>query len=266
MASMLAGIQTALEKDGQLPITLHFVACCGEELGATGAHRLVKQGFRADFCVVGEPTDLKIVYAHKGVVRVRLATKGVAAHSSDPSRGVNAIYKMTPVLETLERSLLPELKKKVHPLLGNPTLSIGTIHGGTQVNVVPPTCAIEIDRRFVPGETKEGVIDQILDAVEPVADVSCEELEYYPLLEQPTASPLVRRVAQACEKILGKADLAIAPWGSDAGVFSAAGLPSVLLGPGSILQAHTQDEFVDLNQVVSAARIYAEIIRSFGSA
>ena len=264
MASILTAIKTVLDRDGQPPVTLHFVACCSEELGATGAHHLMKEGFRTDCCVVGEPTDLRIIHAHKGAIRVRITTKGVAAHSSDPSRGVNAIYKMMPVLEALQRTVEPKLKQLVHPLLGSPTLNVGTIHGGTQVNVVPPICAVEVDRRFVPGETREGVLDQFLDVVESVADASCEELEYYPPLDQAATAPIVRCVEQACQKILGKAELAVAPWGSDAGVFAASGIPSVLLGPGSVHQAHTRDEFVPLEQVYAAARIYTEIILSGG--
>ena len=266
IAAMLAAIEKVLDEDGQLPMTLHFVSCCNEELGATGAHGLMKAGFRADFAVVGEPTDLRIVHAHKGVVRLRITTSGVAAHSSDPSRGVNAIYKMVPVLEALERKVQPELQKLNHPQLGRPTLSVGTIHGGTQVNVVPPSCAVEVDRRFVPGETRDSVVRQIVDALRAAGDPAWEEIEYYPPLEQDPASPIAKCVREACEEKLGKAEFVVAPWGSDAGVFSAAGIPSVLFGPGSIQQAHTQDEYVELDQVVAASRVYAEIIRECGAA
>jgi len=255
MAAMLTAIETVLTEQGRPPVTVHFVSTCNEELGATGAHHLVASGFRADYAIVGEPTDLMVVYAHKGTLRLRLGTQGVAAHSSAPERGVNAIYKMCRVVQALETNVVPKLAEVRDPLLGNPTLSVGTIRGGSQVNVVPATCKIEVDRRLVPGEKQDEVAAGILSALP--ADVSHVITEYYPPLGQDRESPLVRRVARA----LGESRLATAAWASNAGVFAAAGIPSVLFGPGSIQQAHTEAEFVELAQVEVASRVYAEIIR-----
>jgi len=265
MAAMLMAIKSVLEKDGRPPITLHFVSCADEERGANGARRLMEDGFRADGCVVGEPTEMKIICAHKGAVRTRITTEGVAAHSSEPSRGVNAIHKMVAVLQSLENIVQPELDKINHPLLGKPTLSVGTIQGGTQVNVVPAACTIEVDRRLVPGETRESAVRQIMDALKFQTGLSCEEIEYYPPLEQSSTSPLARQVESACRRELGHAEFAVAAWASDAGVFAAAGIPSVLFGPGSVLRAHTQEEYVELDEVVAACRVYADIIRQSGS-
>jgi acetylornithine deacetylase/succinyl-diaminopimelate desuccinylase-like protein len=255
MAAMLGGLETVLAEQGRPPVTVHFVSTCNEELGATGAHHLVAQGFRADCAIVGEPTELALVYAHKGALRLRLGTQGVAAHSSAPERGVNAIYKMIRVVQALENVVIPKLAGVRDALLGNPTLSVGTIRGGSQVNVVPAACEIDVDRRLVPGEQRDQVVSAILSALPE--DVSHQVTEYYPPLGQDPQSPLVRRVARA----MGETRLATAAWASNAGVFAAAGIPSVLFGPGSIQQAHTRDEFVELAQVDAASRVYAELIR-----
>jgi acetylornithine deacetylase len=270
MAAMLLGIREVLERDSKLPVTLHFVSTCNEELGATGAHELMKRGFRVDAAVVGEPTDLAIVHAHKGALRFRIQTHGVAAHSSDPSRGVNAISQMRAVLEALELRVIPSLAQTKHPLLGSPTLSVGTIHGGTQVNVIPALCEIEVDRRLVPGESRDAARAQIVRELTALKqkdanfEFECEGIEYYPPLEQDKESAVARLVAVACRKVLGDARFTTAPWGANSGVFGQAGIPCVLFGPGSVAQAHTKDEFIELEQVVKAAQVYAEIIGRSG--
>ena len=143
-------------------------------------------------------------------------------------------------------------------MLGHPTLSVGVIRGGSQVNMVPAACDVEVDRRLVAGETPSGVVAALLQALPP--DVAHEITEYYPPLAQEPGSDVVKRAAAA----LGASRLATAPWASNAGVFAEAGIPSVLFGPGSIRQAHTTGEFIKLAQVETAVRQYAELIRRSG--
>ena len=257
MAAILLGLREVLAQDGRPPVTVHFVSTCNEELGATGAHALMASGFRVDAAVAGEPTELRIVHAHKGALRVNLVTEGVAVHSSEPSRGVNAIYKMRAVLEALETRVLPDLARVRHPLLGSPVLSVGTIRGGTQVNVVPARCEIEVDRRLVPGESSETAVAQMVAGLEVRAEVS----GYYPPLEQDRESAVARAVAAACQRTLGNAEFATAPYATNAGVFAAAGIPCVVFGPVAAAQAHTRDEFIELAQVETAARVFAALIR-----
>ena len=261
MAAMLLGLRQVLDADGQPPVTVWFVSTCNEELGGTGARALIDGGFRADAALVAEPTELSIVHAHKGALRVALETAGVAVHSANPDRGVNAIYQMVPVLERLQREAIPALRQVRHPLLGSPTLSVGTIHGGTQVNVVPARCRIELDRRLVPGEDREAVLRQLCGADPVRAEVS----EYYPVLEESRTSRIAQCTAAACQAVLGQAILTTAPYATNAGFFKAAGIPTVVFGPGSIAQAHTKDEFIELDQVSRAAAVYATIIRAWGN-
>jgi len=271
MAAMLWAIRAVLDADGQLPTDLYFVSTCNEELGATGAQRLVEDGLRVDAAVVGEPTELAVVHATKGAIRFRVETCGVAAHSSCPERGVNAIYQMRRVLQVLEEQVAPSLASKAHPLLGPPTISVGTIQGGSQVNIVPASCRIEIDRRLLPQERPEQVAREIQEPLSALCrtveglDLTCRQIEYYPPFEEPRDSALSRLAGQACGEVVGRTEFAVAPWASNAGQFKQAGIASVVVGPGSIRQAHTREEFVELDQVVAASAVYAKIVRSFGA-
>jgi len=272
MTAMLLGLRAVLDEDGGFPSDVCFVAACNEECGASGASGLVGEGFRTDAAIVAEPTSLEIVDAHKGVARWRIQTHGVAAHSSAPERGVNAISAMARLIERINGPLAASLAKKRHPRLGSPTVCVGTIRGGTQVNVVPAQCEIEVDRRLLPDETAAQATADLVRELEDLKrseagfDYSLEETEQYPPLEEDPKGPIASAVAAACAKVLGRATFQAAPWGADSGIYKSAGIPCVVFGPGSIRQAHTRDEFVELDQVAQAVAVYAEVIRCFGRA
>lgn len=266
MAAMLLALRYLLDRDGQPPIDVYFAATCNEETGAGGAKRLMTDGLRPDAAIVAEPTELEIVYATRGAVRLLIKTRGVPAHSSTPGRGVNAIDHMRRILAAIEEQMAPSLAQRPHPVMGAPTICVGTIHGGTQVNVVPAACAIEVDRRLVPGEDAAEVEREIAEMVAAAGqgldqfDATCRTMRGYPPFEEDADGPLAQRVAAACQKVLSRATFATAPWSCDAGVFKQAGIPSIVLGPGSIRQAHTRDESIELAQVVTAVELYAEIL------
>jgi acetylornithine deacetylase len=270
MAAMLFGIREVLDQDGRLPVRVHFVATCDEECGARGARHLVASGFRADAGVVAEPTGLSIVTAHKGAVRFRVVAKGRAAHSSTPERGVNAIRLMAGFVTAVETSLSQRLAACRHPLLGSPTVSVGTIRGGNQVNVVPECCEVEMDRRLVPGETAAMALKQlrqVLAQVHPAGSrgsFTIETTQEYPPLEAPRTGAMARRAAEACRRVLGRTRFDAVPYATNAGLFAGAGIPCVVLGPGSIHQAHTAEEYIGVVEFRAAIRVYAEIIRGMG--
>lgn len=257
MAAMLLGLKRILDEDGQPPVTVWFAGTCNEELGATGAAALMASGFRADMAVVAEPTSFKIVYTHKGALRAVLETAGIAAHSSMPHLGINAIYKMLPVITRLEKMTYTV----THPKLGAPTLSVGTITGGSQVNIVPASCRIEVDRRLLPGETREEIVRQFIGS----DDVTCTVTEFYPPFEESLDSPVIRLVADASRRLLGYAEFIAPPYATNAGAYKAAGIPSVIFGPGNLAQAHTKDEYIELALVDQAVAVFAEIIRNAGN-
>jgi acetylornithine deacetylase len=250
--------------------TVSLVFTMGEELGHEGVGYLMASGFRADAAVVGEPTGLDVVAAHKGVVRWRMTALGKAAHSSNPEKGCNAIVKMATVIRGLNERLIPQLQERTHRLLGPPTLSVGRIEGGFQVNVVPDRCTIEVDRRLLPGETWTGVRRELEDVLAPLwasdPDLQVEIEEPYQSLASmatPPDAPIVRIAQEAVRRINGQRPVRGVAFGTDAAELSARGIPCVVLGPGDIAQAHTSDEYVEIQQVVKAAAIYREIMLSF---
>ena len=253
MAAMLMAIRRILDEDGQPPITVWFAGTCNEELGATGAAALMASGFRADMAVVGEPTNFQIVYSHKGALRAILETAGVATHSSMPHLGVNAIYKMAAIITRLEKMTFPT----THPKLGGPTVSVGTVTGGSQVNIVPASCRMEVDRRLLPGETREEIVRQFVGT----DDVTCTVTEFYPPFEESLDSPVVKLVADSSRRLLGRAEFITPPYATNAGPFKAAGIPSVIFGPGHLAQAHTKDEYIEVALLEQGVDLYADIIR-----
>jgi acetylornithine deacetylase len=254
MAAILSAIRRVLAEQGRPPVTVHFASTCKEESGCEGVRALLASGFRADMAVVGEPTRLTIIRAHKGAWRCRIVTRGVAAHSSAPDRGVNAIYRMRRVLEVLEQHYSATLAALRDPLLGAPTMSVGTIHGGMAVNMVPDRCEIEVDWRIIPGQRGE---ELLADLQSRLPDAEVAPCESYPPFREADDSPVLTRMQRACTAALGQtAPLGAVPWAANAGFLRAAGIPCVIFGPGDIAQAHTAGEFVELRQVEQAAEVY----------
>lgn len=268
IAAMFMALASALAvRERNATVSVAFTM--GEELGHEGVARLVASGFRPDAAVVGEPTGLDVVSAHKGVVRWKMVTTGRAAHSANPQAGCNAIVKMAAVIHALEGRLIPRLRERTHPLLGPPTLSVGRIEGGLQVNVVPDRCTIELDRRLLPGETWADVRRELeavlapLCAEDPDLQVTIQEpYQNTPCMETPPDAAIVRIAEEAVRRIDGRHPARGVPFATDAAHLSAAGVPCVVLGPGHIAQAHTSTEYVEVQQVVKAAGIYREMMLS----
>jgi acetylornithine deacetylase len=248
------------------------VSCtCDEESTAQGARALARLwsdparvrslvSTAPTVAIVAEPTDLNVIVAHRGAVRWKLRTKGRACHSSRPQEGVNAIYRMAQVLLCLER-YADELPRMVsaHPLCGPPTISVGRISGGISVNTVPGECLIEIDRRVIPGENPQTVIPHVTTYLSERLDVDFEMLP--PWLDGATLAdtnngPLAERLLTQVAAVAGPRRKLGAWYGTNASRFAATGVPSVVFGPGSINQAHTVDEWIDVNELRQASEVY----------
>ena len=223
---------------------------------------------RPDAAIVAEPTGLDVVVAHKGMVRWRCHTLGRAAHSSQPEAGENAIYRMARLLTVLERYARTVVGQTSagRQDLGPATLSVGTIQGGTSVNTVPDRCTIEIDRRLLPGEQAEEARRQVIDYVAAATEVDFPIEHDPPFAQGPALSDdangeLAERLATAAAEVTGGCRQRGVRYGTNAALFAAAGVPSVVFGPGGIEQAHTQDEWISLDQVRLAAEIYYRVGR-----
>ena len=242
-----------------------------EEIGMVGVHALVRDlpaiGHRFSGAVVGEPTMLKPVVAHCGCVRWTIRTTGVAAHSSDPSKGRSAISMMVKVIDAIESRYVPSLTA-AHPLTGRAVCSVNQVHGGTSVNVIPESCEIRLDRRIVPGEDMHAVlpgVERVLDALrreDPNLTVRQEEPFLDPALDPAGAEGFIAHVGRTLRALgLPEQPLGV-PFSTEASDLSHAGIPTVVLGPGDIAVAHTRDESVEVSQVERAADVYLALMRS----
>jgi acetylornithine deacetylase len=267
MTAML-GVMRRLAKERPRDAANVIMACTvDEEHTFLGVQELVKSGLHANGAVVAEPTSLQIVDAHKGLVRWKVRTPGRACHSSRPDQGVNAIYRMGRLLSAIENYATRLAASRSDPRLGTPTLSVGRIEGGTSVNTVPDFCIIEVDRRLLPGESPvqaHGDFEHFLRG-QPSLDfpITCEPLWLSCPALNPTGSEgITRRLAAAIDSVRGSHDVRAVPFGTDASTISEAGIPAVVFGPGDIAQAHTADEWIDLNEVEYAAEILYRLVTS----
>lgn len=269
MAAMLLAIRKILDEEGQLPVTLHFAATGDEEDGAMGASRLVESKLLVDAVIVAEPTEMKIVYAHKGACRFRISLTGKAAHSSVPWLGINAVEAAAEMIHIIHHEFTEHVQQQSHPELGKPTVCVGTITGGIKINIVPEHCQFEVDCRCLPGELRnhlESAMDGLLSKVAanyPGLQVGCEVFQWYPALAGSHGDVFVEKMTDACGKVTGSRLAGTAPYATNGGFYSQLNLPCVVFGPGSIAQAHTADEFIELAQVEQAVEVYSRMIRTF---
>jgi acetylornithine deacetylase/succinyl-diaminopimelate desuccinylase family protein len=234
-----------------------FFALMGEEAGNDGAHAVANSGFTSDLMLVLEPTALEVVTAHKGVLWMEVRTSGVACHGSTPEKGQNAIYAMRRVLELIEHKMIPELAAHAHPQLGPTTVNVGTISGGSKVNIVPDACRIELDCRLVPGVEPEHLrvlLEVVLRETVPEATVIMQRASHP--LDTDQSLPWVKRLGATAR------GFTTAPWFSDAAVLGHAGCPAVCVGPGDIAQAHTKDEFIRLSDLEDGTDFFRRWIRT----
>jgi acetylornithine deacetylase/succinyl-diaminopimelate desuccinylase-like protein len=264
MAALMAALERVLGR-GSLARNLVLVGEADEESsGSIGVADVLAHlgSSRIDWALATEPTGLRLVNAHKGTAVVRVEAHGRACHSSDPARGRNAIVLLARAVEALER-LGRELATRPHAGLGPATLSIGLVGGGQAPNIVPDRAWLAMDRRTLPGDTAEKLgaeIEQALRAagVEGVqlADV---RIGKEPLFTDPD-QPAVQRVARALERAGESAELRTVAFGTDGGQFALAGIPSVVLGPGSIEQAHTEAEYVEVDQLERMVAVFEQLL------
>lgn len=271
-ASLTAMLHAMLAlKRKPAPVTVCLLAAMSEEIDCLGIKHFVEHwlpkldGTTFAGAVVGEPTQFEIVRAHKGSLRWKIVTRGRAAHSARPDLGVNAIHKMARVIRATQEQVLPQLAQRTHPLLGPPTMNIGVIQGGVQVNFVPDQCWIEVDRRLLPGETSESVLadlDVVFDQLrrdDPELAVEHQPTKFDPPLETPEDAGIVQAAARVVDRVLGRHAVVGAPYCTDASKLALAGIPAIVFGPGHIAQAHTTEEWVELQQVEQAVALYTAI-------
>ena len=259
MMSALCELVGSPQRPKETEIT--FVGLIDEENAQAGSRALAAKGFHADLAVVGEPTCLKVVTAHKGSLWLRLMTRGQAAHGARPELGRNAVHSMARVVDFLQTKYARRLARKRHPLLGSPTVSVGVISGGTQANIVPDECTVVVDRRTLPGETEASVWRELRTLLNASGlEATCVDDKQAPCLplETDPKHPLVRRFLQS----VGQTRPAGVHYFCDAAVLAESGIPSIAFGPGDIAQAHTANEWIALESLERARALLLRFLRS----
>ncbi|MGA2029921.1 MAG: M20/M25/M40 family metallo-hydrolase [Verrucomicrobiota bacterium] len=262
VAAMLSALcELANAKSRPLETEIIFAGLIDEEHAQAGSRALVASGFKTDLAIVGEPTRLQVVTAHKGSLWLELETRGKAAHGATPQFGKNAIHEMVGIVDALEMNYAAQLRKRKHKLLGAATVNVGTICGGKQPNIVPDSCTITIDRRTLPGE-KDGKVKNEIAALlrtkKLSARISNTKLAPALPLETNYKLPLVQKFL----KSVGQSKPLGVHFFCDAAVLSAAGIPSVVFGPGDVAQAHTADEWISLAELERGKNLLLRFLNS----
>lgn len=260
-AMLVAALSFAKKLHGTPGIVLVLTA--SEENGCVGSRHLAAlPGLmgKAGAIVVGEPTSNYPMVGHKGSIKFHAAFKGVSAHGSMPQLGVNAIYKAAKAIGRLEEF---QFGVAEHPVMGLPTMNVGTVEGGSGVNLVPDLATIGVDIRTVPGTDHEALLARLK------ALLADAELEVFADSESVWTEPddaWIQRVFEICKPILKEAPVArTAPYMTDAANLRMvyAGAPTVVLGPGEAAMAHQTDEYCHLERIRQSVQIYEELIRDW---
>ncbi len=258
----------AAAKRQQLRGDVILTAVSDEEYASIGTASIVKR-WHADAAIVTEPTGLEICIAHKGFIWLEIETRGIAAHGSRPDLGIDAIVKMGKVLvglEELDRSLR---SAPSHYLLGSGSLHASLISGGQELSSYPERCVLSVERRTIPGETAQDVESQVRQILDQVAasDAAFKASLRTTLLreafEVSRDEPIVQAVYRHATTILGQeADIIGATAWMDSAILSAAGIPTVIFGPGGE-GAHAVVEWVDLEQVQRCVEVLVATAEEF---
>lgn len=245
-----------------------FVA--DEEVGSKGARHFAASRPKIDYAVIGEPTGNATIIAHKGSMRPIVRVHGVSAHSSTPDLGENAIYNAARFLGLVEEYHRDVVSKRAHPLVGSASMTVTRCNGGIADNVIPDHCDLMLDRRMIPGEGEEQVMQEVGELIARAKEkfgFSAECIRYQATTGGASETPADADIVQAsvaASRRLGAT--ASQPSGFSGGCdlvhFRAVGALGVVLGPGSLAVAHKPDEFVPAEEFVAASLIYRDIALS----
>jgi acetylornithine deacetylase len=238
-----------------------------EEYESVGTRAMLARGLRADAAIVGEPTRLEVMPAHRGFVWIEVVVTGRAAHGSRWDLGVDAIRHAGLLLAELDRLDADELSQRTHPLLGRASLHASTIEGGTGMSTYPDRCVLRLERRTLPGETGDHALAEVRRASAAVrarrpgfaAEVSL--LMAQGPSDVAADSPIVRALEDALLERNEEVRVAgMSAW-TDAALLNAAGIPAICFGPGDISLAHAAEEYIPLAEIDRATSVLATLAR-----
>lgn len=272
IATSLAALPDMIAAD--LPVPIHFAFSYDEEVGCAGVPSLIKL-IRKELplpkaVIVGEPTDMKVVTAHKGVTAVNAVITGKEAHSSQTQLGYSAIMAAGKLIQfvgemTAENAFGPNKDSNFEP--DHTTMTVNVIHGGTALNILARHCDMTWDIRSLPGDDAQHYIDRFtafcndtvlpeMRKTAPNSDITINVRAGTPALQFEADSEAER----LCRQLTGDNAIRAASYAAEAGQFQEAGLSTVICGPGSIAQAHQPNEFITLEQVELGTRFMGDLI------
>jgi succinyl-diaminopimelate desuccinylase len=267
LAAQLLAVKALLKAGVRPKGDLYLFATVDDETAGTmGLRYIVREGLerlgwqKPTFHILGEPSSLNLFVAFKGRMWVRIALQGRSAHGGNPQAGVSAIEKMTLLLPEFLR-----IERLTHPLMGTDTINIGTIQGGEKTNIVPDTCVVTIDYRYVAPQTSADIEAKLQQAIARAAardsDIKLKEFKVFERRE-PQELPQDNKYFQSLKSITEEVLERSVTFGSvlsagDAYWTISAGIPAVFYGPGDLKVAHTNQERVPLDELEAAARIFA---------
>jgi acetylornithine deacetylase len=252
MKGFLAAALAAVPRLSAMPLArpVHLAFSYDEEAGCRGVPHLLAR--LPDLCapplgaVIGEPSGMQPVRAHKGKAAARVTLRGRSGHSSRPDLGLNAVHAMAGVLQAAVSAARALQGGPFDPAFEPPysSLQVGTIRGGQAVNIIPDLCTVEIEARAISGVDPAGLLAPVCAAGEATAaqgfGVEWEMLSAYPALALPRSAPLAGLVAE----LVGREPIAAVSYGTEAGLYQQAGIDAIICGPGDIARAHRPDEYI----------------------
>jgi acetylornithine deacetylase len=276
IASVLAHVPQFKAAATKTPI--HIALSYDEEVGCRGAPDLVAEiasaPVRPALCLVGEPTGLAVCYAHKGKVARHLTITGRGGHSALPHRGANAVFaaaRIASYLEEIAESLARRGRRVAAFDPPYTTVHVGSLHGGTALNFVPDRATLEFEIRYIPESDVQSMLAQAdsfiatergkLKAKAPEADITVEDMASYPALMTAPTDPAIA----AAQRLAGGTEPAMTvSFGTEAGLYAQAGIPTVVCGPGDIGRAHKADEWIGIDELAGADRMMQRLAAQLG--
>ncbi|MCC7372658.1 MAG: M20 family metallopeptidase [Chloroflexi bacterium] len=268
LAAMLVAMASARRQGWRPKGDVRFAVTIGEEVDCAGAQHLRDTGGLdgVGWIVIGEPTNLDVVAAHRGAIWLQIIGQGKTAHGSMPHLGINAIEHVITLLRWLG-DRWPKVPYTPHELLAPPTMNLGTISGGIKTNVVPDRAEATVDLRTLPGQDHDQIVQEIrdmaaeLESTTPGLRLQINVGNDMPPVETPTGHPLIRATAAAVTEISGaEAKVRGATYYTDGGMWVGAGIPMVIFGPGDDKLAHQPNERVAAEQLVRGVRGYLALL------